>query len=319
MKTRNHENKRSSIFINNRSNREKQLATFRRANTIINILLVGRAPKFLLTTGVLGILFLAYYIFIAIPSNFGSLSSTFWYFIPALAMLLSIAVIFNNFILNNEMKAMPSDVQTAVDQMNKIAEMLKHIHPEALDEARMSSTVALYYMIKAATDAAKADEDDKHRRDLRPICIDFIDTSNYILKLFGHTKSQFSLVMIPTTDFVVRTMAAFNLKMSKDDDKKPKFLQALLELHALKYILAGIYIRRSITALSNDMLISVVPIMSFIAALSSFSTFSDISMLRILFSVGLAIVFLPFILLVVRVIPMVYLMRSNSSLPFPYR
>jgi hypothetical protein len=125
--------------------------------------------------------------------------------------------------------------------------------------------------------------------------------------------------MIPTADFVLRTMAASNPKMSKEDDEKPKFFQVLLELHALKYILARIYIRHSITGVSNDMLISVVPIMSFIAALSSFNAFSDISMFRVIFSAGLAVVLLPFILLVVRVIPIVHLMRSNSNLPFPYK
>ncbi len=98
----------------------------------------------------------------------------------------------------------------------------------------------------------------------------------------------------------------------------PKFLEVLLKLHALKYMLAGIYIRRSITAISNEMLISVVPIISLIAALSSLNDFSNISMIRILFAVGLTVVFLPFILLVMRVIPMVHLIKSNSSLPFSY-
>jgi Na+-transporting methylmalonyl-CoA/oxaloacetate decarboxylase gamma subunit len=220
------------------------------------------------------------------------------------------------------MKAMPSDVQTTIDQMNKITKMLEPLNSEVLDQARRSSTVALYSMLKAATDAAKDEDKDGGR--LRSICIDFISSSNYTLKLFWHTKSQFSLVMMPTADFVIRTLAAVttNSKISKEEEEEeeetPKFLQVLLKLHALKYILAGVYIRHSITALSNDMLISVVPIMSFIAALSSLNDFSNISMIRILFATGLAVVFLPFILLVVRVIPIVHLMRSNSHLPFPY-
>ena len=310
------------MFIKDReSSREEQLKNSKWANTIINILLIGRTQRVILTIGLLSILFLAYYSFIATPSNFSSISNTYWYFIPALAMLLSIAAIFNNFILNNEVKAIPSDVQTTIDQTNKITEMLQHVDPEVIDQARRSATAALYYMIKAATDAAKYE--DKNGRHLRSICIDFMSSSNYILRLFWHTKSQFSLIMMPTADFINRIMTAATITSfpnSKISNKKemPKFLQVLLELHALKYVLAGIYIRRSITAISNDMLISVVPIISFIAALSSLNDFSNISMIRILFALGLTIVFLPFILLVVRVIPMVHLIKSNSNLPFSY-
>ena len=310
------------MFIKNRGNNlEEQLKNSKWVNTIINILLIGCKQRIILIIGVLSILFLAYYNLIVTPPNFSSLSNTYWYFIPALAMLLSIAAIFNNFILNNEVKAMPSDVQTTIDQTNKITEMLQSIDPKVIDHARRSATAALYYMIKAATDAAK--DEYKDRPHLQPICIDFISSSNYILRLFWHTKSQFSLVMMPTADFINRIMTAVTTTTTSDfkiakKEEMPKFLEVLLKLHALKYMLAGIYIRRSITAISNEMLISVVPIISLIAALSSLNDFSNISMIRILFAVGLTVVFLPFILLVMRVIPMVHLIKSNSSLPFSY-
>lgn len=67
MKTDDHSNKRVDIFIEDMINLEKQLDAFRLANTIVNILLVGRAPKIILVTGVLGILFLVYYSFVATP------------------------------------------------------------------------------------------------------------------------------------------------------------------------------------------------------------------------------------------------------------
>ncbi len=102
------------------------------------------------------------------------------------------------------------------------------------------------------------------------------------------------------------------------NEKTHKLYETIKHLHVLRSICQKIYIRDTVATLSYELLVSTIPIIAFIAAISSISDYEqyNILLLRILFAISLSTAALPFILLLVRNLPILHLVKSSSTIPF---
>ena len=102
------------------------------------------------------------------------------------------------------------------------------------------------------------------------------------------------------------------------NEKTLKLYETIKHLHVLRSICHRIYIRDTVATLSYELLVSTIPIIAFIAAVSSISNYEqyNILLLRILFAISLSTAALPFILLLVRNLPILHLVKSSSTIPF---
>jgi hypothetical protein len=314
---------------------KKKRSPSRRINTGINLLMVSAArPAIILAISIF--LFIVYYVLVAVPADLAKLSSTFWYFVQAMSILISVVVSFNTFILNNEMKNLPSDTTLIRNEDNKVRKILASIASYSYyKNSKLSSTLAMYYSIKitmenakkiiAATNQLIGDDNN-----IKSISHDFVNEANYVLSLFIHTKNLYSLATISsqyltTASQFIANKNSSNIAPNTNTEQGSRlvndFQESLLRLHALRNLCINISIRQFITKLSYEMFLSAIPIIMFIAALSSIGSFFhyNIEILRIFYSIGFSLVFIPFQFLLFRTIPVVHLASDNSSTPFPYR
>jgi hypothetical protein len=168
-------------------------------------------------------------------------------------------------------------------------------------------------------------------KDIETLCKDFIQKSQYTLSLYSKYGSLYSLFTISTITFVHR-FPKFNVTDNKDfnnndnninNEELRDFYNTVKHLDVLKNICIKVYVRDTLTSLAIEMLVFTIPIIIFDAILSSNSVVSFHSELssnssKILYAIGISVIIFPFGLLLVRSVPILYLMRSSSALPFSH-
>ena len=104
----------------------------------------------------------------------------------------------------------------------------------------------------------------------------------------------------------------------EDNAKAGAVYESLKRLHVLKSIGYSIFIRNMLADLSKELLISSIPVITFIGLIASISNFEnyDILMLRVLFAISITTASIPFILLFIRTMPILYLIKASSTIPF---
>jgi hypothetical protein len=164
-------------------------------------------------------------------------------------------------------------------------------------------------------DNNKKELSDQQDKNFRNICIDFINEVDRSLSLYEKYKSPYYLVIISTTDFVERMR--FNEFIYNNEQTKELF-DISKRLHIIRNISVRIYIRNSLTKLSFEMLISTIPIITFAAIIAAISNYGEYNTfyLRLLFAASSSIVIMPFMQLFVRIMPVLAVVHSSSSIPF---
>ncbi|WP_148687334.1 hypothetical protein [Candidatus Nitrosocosmicus hydrocola] len=310
--------------------------------------------RFILLAIIVVVLFVLYF-YIVSPSNFGSFSDTLRYYISALGTLLAVVVSFNTLALQNQMKNLPKDLSQVQDQINNLNDLLKPIQSvkesnsrssintdkssqnsdeiksiklydkeeeEILSRATENLTDAVRSIIiivrllskQAIEDKRKAKEADGDSK-LSAIYDGIIIECNSRLDLYKMTHHIFSVITISTTGFIQRL--DFKVNTDKEDNTKAVY-ESLKRLHVLKSIGYSMFIRNMLADLSKELLISSIPVITFIGLIASISNYEnyDIVMLRILFAISITIAAIPFILLFIRTMPILYLIKTSSTLPF---
>ncbi len=105
---------------------------------------------------------------------------------------------------------------------------------------------------------------------------------------------------------------------SANNEKAKEFYETFQKLQILKSIIYGIYMRNTLANLSYEMLASAIPIITFIGIISSISNYEsyDVSTIRVLFASSISAAAIPFLLLFIRIIPLLHLIKEASTIPF---
>ncbi|MBD0360701.1 MAG: hypothetical protein ICV56_08330 [Nitrososphaeraceae archaeon] len=301
---------------------------------LIRIILGRRGYGFI--AALLSVLF-AIFFYILSPSNFSSFSDTLRYFISGLSTLLAVVVSFNTLALRNQLNNMPNSIEVLERQLDKISNLLQPvINQMEKDQEQESSSsyeksATLYYtdamksMLQESKnyaesvlknyDSTKKEFSNKQVNNFRNICTDFIKEIGRRLSLYEKYKNPYYLVIISTTDFVERMR--FNQVTHSNEQTKALF-DISKRLHIIRNISVRIYIRNSLTKLSFEMLMSTIPIITFVAIISAISNYEQYNtlFLRLLFAASSSIVIMPFLQLFVRTMPVLAVIHSSSSIPF---
>lgn len=300
-------------------------------NSFFNMLSTNKRYFFIAAIEVT--LFFIYY-YIVSPSNFSSFSNTLRYFISALGTLLAVVVSFNTLVLQNQLKNMPTNMDNLNKQLDKVEDIVRPVlkmtkeehfrqaYDKILEDATLYFTNAIESMIIVAKNHAQEvvnnsnnNNDDEENNEIQKLSNGFIKEAEYRLSLYNKYKSAYNLITISTTYFVEKMRFSSG---TYANEKTHKFYETIKHLHVLRSICQRIYIRDTVATLSYDLLISTIPIIAFIAAISSISNYEqyNILLLRILFAISLSTAALPFILLLVRNLPILHLVKSSSTIPF---
>lgn len=300
-------------------------------NSFFNMLSTNKRYFFIAAIEVT--LFFIYY-YIVSPSNFSSFSNTLRYFISALGTLLAVVVSFNTLVLQNQLKNMPTNMDNLNKQLDKVEDIVRPVlkmtkeehfrqaYDKILEDATLYFTNAIESMIIVAKNHAQEvvnnsnnNNDDKENNEIQKLSNGFIKEAEYRLSLYNKYKSAYNLITISTTYFVEKMRFSSG---TYANEKTHKFYETIKHLHVLRSICQRIYIRDTVATLSYDLLVSTIPIIAFIAAISSISNYEqyNILLLRILFAISLSTAALPFILLLVRNLPILHLVKSSSTIPF---
>ncbi len=310
--------------------------------------------RFILLAIIEVFLFLAYF-YIVSPSNFGSFSDTLRYYISALGTLLAVVVSFNTLALQNQMKNLPKDLSQVQDQIDNLNDLLKPIQSvkesnsrasiktenlsqnsekieniklndreekeilsratENLTDSVRSIIIVVRLLSKQAFENKRKVKDGEQDSKLSAIYDGIINECNLRLALYKKTNHIFSIIAISTTGFIQRLN--FTVNTDKEDDAKAVY-ESLKRLHVLKSIGFSIFMRNMLADLSKELLISSIPVITFIGLVASVSNYEnyDILMLRVLFAISITIASIPFILLFIRTMPILYLIKASSTIPF---
>lgn len=300
-------------------------------NSFFNMLSTNK--KYFFIAAIEVTLFFIYY-YIVSASNFSSFSNTLRYFISALGTLLAVVVSFNTLVLQNQLKNMPTNMDNLNKQLDKVEDIVRPVlkmtkeehfrqaYDKILEDATLYFTNAIESMIIVAKNHAQEvvnnsnnNNDDKENNEIQKLSDGFIKEAEYRLSLYNKYKSAYNLITISTTYFVEKMRFSSG---TYANEKTHKFYETIKHLHVLRSICLRIYIRDTVATLSYDLLVSTIPIIAFIAAISSISNYEqyNILLLRILFAISLSTAALPFILLLVRNLPILHLVKSSSTIPF---
>jgi hypothetical protein len=232
---------------------------------------------------------------------------------------------------------MPNSIEVLERQLDKIFNLLQPvINQMEKDQEQESSSsyeksATLYYtdamksMLQESKnyaesvlknyDSTKKEFSNKQVNNFRNICTDFIKEIGRRLSLYEKYKNPYYLVIISTTDFVERMR--FNQVTHSNEQTKALF-DISKRLHIIRNISVRIYIRNSLTKLSFEMLMSTIPIITFVAIISAISNYEQYNtlFLRLLFAASSSIVIMPFLQLFVRTMPVLAVIHSSSSIPF---
>lgn len=303
-------------------------------NSIFNILATNK--RYILIVILEVILFFVYY-YIVSPSNFSSFSDTLRYFISALGTLLAVVVSFNTLALQNQLKNMPTNVSSLNERLDELEDILKPVlnssrdniqqaYHKLFEKSTLYFTDAMESLIIVAKDHAQniainnindSSMDDRENNDegeLLSLGNKFVK-AEYRLSQYKKYKTAYNLISISTSYFVEKMRF---ISGTHKDEEAQRFYETIKRLQVLKSICQRIYIRDTLTMISYELLLSTIPIMAFIAAIASISNYEqhNILFIRILFAVSLSASTLPFVLLLVRNLPILHLIKSSSTIPF---
>ncbi len=290
-------------------------------------------------------LFIVYYYIIS-PTNFNSFSTTLRYYISALGTLLAVVVSFNTMAIQNQLKNMPTGIKSMNTQLDNIRNLLDPIFEkrksEVENEGAMENSnykkdnrnknnpledASLYYsnamksIMIVIKDKAKSylnrdrlSKEGEGEDEFRYICTNVFEECDSKLSTYNKTKSVYNLLTISTTKYIQKMR--FNGYAENENTKE--FYQSFRKLHLLKSICYKIYIRNMLTDLSYELLASAIPIITFIGLVSSISNYGDYNtfMIRVLFATSISVAAIPFLLLFIRVIPILHLIKEASTIPF---
>lgn len=285
------------------------------------------------------LLFLIYY-YILSPSNFSSFSDTLRYFISALGTLLAVVVSFNTLALQNQLKNMPTSMDSLNKQLDNLEDILSRVLLRRREDDNQDNfqtfknsiiffTDALESMIIVARDHARSitaasnstkysdrnEEDYYKKHEVLDLAKRFVNEAEYKLSLYKKDKTPYSLISISTPYYIQKLK--FNY-LRDENEELSQFYEIVKRLQALKSICQKIYIRDTLAKISFELLASTIPIIVFITAIASISNYEQYYtlLIRALFAVSLSTATLPFMLLLVRNIPILQLIRSSSTVPF---
>ena len=311
-----------------------------------------KKKRFIILAIIEVILFVMYF-YIVSPSNFGSFSDTLRYYISALGTLLAVVVSFNTLALQNQLKNMPKDVSQVQNQIDNLEDLLKPIlsvkesnskplkktdninekaeyidsklkddEKEILFRATENLTDAVRGMIiivrmlsKLAFENKRKVKAGEHDSRLSSIYDIIVTECESRLSLYNETHHIFSLITLSTTGFIQRLN--FSENIDKDENAKAVY-ESLKRLHVLKSIGYSIFIRNTLADLSKELLISSIPVITFIGLVASVSNYEnyDTLMIRSMFAISITIAAIPFILLFIRTMPILHLIKASSTIPF---
>jgi hypothetical protein len=196
-------------------------------------------------------------------------------------------------------------------------ETLSHA-TENLTDAVRGMIIIVRHLSKQAIEDKINVKEGKHDSMLSTVYDDIIIECNSRLSLYKKTRHIFSLIAISTTGFIQRLNFNMNSDKEDNDTKAEAVYDSLKRLHVLKSIGYSIFIRNMLADLSKELLISSIPVITFIGLIASISNYEnyDILMLRVLFAISITIASIPFILLFIRTMPILYLIKASSTIPF---
>ncbi len=314
---------------------------------LINILVTRKRYALLFAVGIA--LFLVFY-YIVSPSNFSSFSGTLRNFISALGTLLAVVVSFNTLSLQNQLKNMPTNMKNLDEQIKKISELLqpiidvrnaedanrlqnelhlpKEIKQHQLGNKKLFKNATLYFtdaleslfvvvMEQAKTfHTAHKDNEKEHDNEFVKVCMEIDKKLKLRLEHYRkNKKNPYYLVSLSSTDFIQQLNF---ISFTFDNDKTKSLFQNVKKLHIIRNIGVRIYIRNLLASLSYEMLILTIPVIAYTGAIASISNYGnyDAFLLRILFAVSISTATMPFVLLLIRTIPILHIIKGSSSIPF---
>ncbi len=287
-------------------------------------------------------LFIVYYDVLS-PANFGSFSTTLRYYLSALGTLLAVVVSFNTLALQNQLKNMPSDINAMNSQLENVQSIIepvlkkrqkdnekdKEYKSNTFENASIYFSDAIESMMIVVRDKAKSflhdDEFPKEgsggggggqgeEEEFKNICKNIHQECSSRLSSYGKTNSVYSLLILSTTKYIQK----MRFNNSANNEKAKEFYETFQKLQILKSIIYGIYMRNTLANLSYEMLASAIPIITFIGIISSISNYEsyDVSTIRVLFASSISAAAIPFLLLFIRIIPLLHLIKEASTIPF---
>jgi hypothetical protein len=287
-------------------------------------ILLGRRNRYAFVALVCGFLFAIVYIILE-PSNFGSFSATLRSFLSPLSTLLSIVVSFNTLALRSELSSMRTRRKDMKEDLDKVK---TYLAPAAkMDHNRQPDSnhiPALYYpdALEAMLRATKKQVEtvisniqlsgSEHHLSLQ-VYKEIINQINSKLETYTRHKNPFFLISIDTDAFVGKMKFASEYDNNKQTEREKELFETAMSLNVIRNNGVEIFIRSSLSKLSYEMLIFAIPTIIFIAIISTVSDSSNTLYLRLLFATGMAAVALPFLLLFVRIMPILQLMTGSSS------
>ena len=114
-------------------------------------------------------------------------------------------------------------------------------------------------------------------------------------------------------------MVKLNLIIKEIDNSEIMNLYNLMKsLHVIRNIGSNIFIRNSLNNLSFKLLVFTIPIIVFIGSIVSISYYDNhhAFILRILFTMSISNAIMPFVILFIKSISILYLLKDVSTIPF---
>jgi len=145
---------------------------------------------------------------------------------------------------------------------------------------------------------------------------EIVNQINSKLEIYARHKNPFFLISIDTDAFVGKMKFASeydNNNNNKQTEKEKELFETAMRMDVIRNNGAEIFVRNSLSKLSYEMLIIAIPTIIFTAIISSVSDVSNTLYLRLLYATGMAAVALPFLVLFVRIMPILQLMTGSSS------
>ena len=305
----------------------------------LNILITKK--HYILLALLVIMLFIVYYHVLS-PANFSSFSITLRYYLSALGTLLAVVVSFNTLALQNQLKNMPSNMDAMNSQLDNVQSIIKPVlnkrqkdnekakeyKSNSFENASIYFSDAIESMMIVVRDKAKSylhdDESPKERsgggaeqgeeEEFKTLCKNIHEECSSRLSTYGKTNSVYSLLILSTTKYIQK----MRFNNSVNNEKAKEFYETFLKLQLLKSIIYGIYMRNTLANLSYEMLASAIPIITFIGIIASVSNYEsyDVFTLRIFFAISISSAAIPFLLLFIRIIPLLHLIKEASTIPF---
>ncbi len=150
--------------------------------------------------------------------------------------------------------------------------------------------------------------------EVKSICKNIYQECSSRLSSYSKTNSVYSLLMLSTTKYIQK----MRFNNTNNNEKTKEFYETFQKLHLLKSIIYGIYMRNTLANLSYEMLASAIPIITLIGIIASISNYEsyNVFMMRALFAISISAAAIPFLLLFIRIIPILHLIKEASTIPF---